>query len=324
MPATAVQLRPFDSVQIPLVVELWNRAAGEAFPLREVVLRLRIDLNPSYRPLDAVAAWRGEKLIGWAMLGRYRGEAPSAARLSDQAWLTSVVVAPEEQRQGIGTRLVASLIEDSALPRDRIRPGGGIHFLFPGPPAELPAARPFLESLGFAFGREVYDLRTDLSAPEARLIPDPAAELAVRGLSVVPCRPDEVPRLLAFLAGEFPGGWWHDADCYFAAGGDAADWLVLRAGERVVGMARVHHPASQLIGPALFWAPLRGPRAGGLGPIGVAAARRGEGLGKLLLAATLDRLRSLGADDAVADWTDLLGYYGPFGFQIWKSYVTGR
>jgi predicted N-acetyltransferase YhbS len=167
-------------------------------------------------------------------------------------------------------------------------------------------------------------LRADLTAPESDPLPDWAERLMLRGMEVRPCRPADVPALLAFLAEEFPGMWWHDADRHLAAGGNPADWLLLRDAGQVVGMVRVHHPASRPIGAASFWEPLRGPRAGGLGPIGLAKARRGEGLGKLLLAATLAHLRGLGVDDAVADWTDLLGYYQPFGFRIWKSYDVAR
>ena len=60
--------------------------------------------------------------------------------------------------------------------------------------------------------------------------------------------------------------------------------------------------------------------AGGLGPIGVAAALRGRGLGRALLVAALDRLRRLGHPDVVIDDTSLLGYYGPHGFAPWITY----
>ena len=327
MQTTGIRLEPFAAEQTAPAVEVWNRAAGAAFPLREEVLRQLVALNPSFRPDDAVAAWRGDRLVGFAVLIRYRGEAAPAAMLRDRGWLTAIAVDPAEQRRGIGREMVGWLLDRSGLPRDRVHPGAGTPFLVPGPPRELPAARPFLESLGWTFNEEVYDLRTDLSSPQARLIPDPDAQLADRGLVTRRCAPEDWPELMAFLAEEFPGGWWLGADLYRAAGGDPANWLILRDtgdGGRVIGMCRLHHPDSRPIGAAGYWASLRGPRAGGLGPIGVAAARRGEGIGKLLLASTLDHLRRLGVDDVNADWTALLGYYGPFGFRIWKTYDYAR
>jgi GNAT superfamily N-acetyltransferase len=324
MTTEPIRLRPYDAFQTRLAVDLWNQAAGDHFPLREALLRQQVELNLHRRPEDGVAAWRGDTMLGFALLGCYRGDAAPAASLRGRATVTAIAVDPAEQRQGLGTRLVEWLLDRADVPREHVRAGGGVYFLLPGPPRELPATRPFLESLGFAFGREVHDLRADLTVPEAHRIPDAAAQLRRRHLEVGPCRAEETPRLLAFLADEFPGMWWHDADRFFAAGGDPADWLLLRDGPRIIGMARVHYPTARPIGAASFWESLRGPRAGGLGPIGVSAGRRGEGLGNLLLAATLDRLRAKGVDDAVADWTDLLGYYGPFGFKIWKSYVIGR
>jgi GNAT superfamily N-acetyltransferase len=320
MSSPPLSLRPLATSELAGTVALWNVTAGEAFPLREAVLRQAIELNPNHQPDDAVAAWQGDRLVGFGLLGRYRGDAIQAAGLRDRTALTIVAVHPDVQRQGIGTLLVDRLVERAGLTRATVHPGGGPFFLLPGPPRELPAARPFLESLGYSFGRTVHDLRADLTAPESNPLPDWEARLTERDCDARPCRSEDVPALLAFLAADFPGMWWHDADRYFAAGGDPADWLLLRQGVPVIGMVRLHHPASHPIGPASYWAPLGGPRAGGLGPIGVANARRGSGLGKLLLAATLAHLRRLGVDDAVADWTDLLGYYQPFGFRIWKSY----
>ena len=324
MTATTIQVRPYELVQAPLAVALWNRAVGEAFPLREALWRQLVELNPYRRADDGVAAWRGERLIGFGLLGCYRGNAEPAAVLRGWAAVTAVVVDPEEQRRGLGSTLVEWLLRRADVPRERVRAGGGVFFLVPGPPVELPAAHAFFDALGLAFGRTVHDVRVDLASPQANRVADAAAQLRSRGMGTHPCRPEHVPSLLAFLAEEFPGGWWHDAEWFFANGGDPADWLLLREGDHVLGMARTHHPAARPIGAANYWSPLRGSGAGGLGPIGVAANRRGEGLGKLLLAATLQRLRVLGVDDAVADWTDVLGFYEPFGFRIWKSYVAGR
>ena len=81
-------------------------------------------------------------------------------------------------------------------------------------------------------------------------------------------------------------------------------------GTPLIGLGRLGRyrgyaePAAGLRGGA----PLRGSRAGGFGPVGVAANRRGEGLGKLLLTGTLQRLRAPGVDEAIVDGTDLLGF----------------
>ncbi|HLO35757.1 MAG TPA: hypothetical protein VK194_06735, partial [Candidatus Deferrimicrobium sp.] len=74
------------------------------------------------------------------------------------------------------------------------------------------------------------------------------------------------------------------------------------------------------IGPPHFWAARRPPAAGGLGPIGIAADRRGSGLGGALLVTALDHLRRQGLTDVVIDLTSLLGFYGPHGFGPWITW----
>ncbi|HEY7035133.1 MAG TPA: GNAT family N-acetyltransferase [Thermomicrobiales bacterium] len=320
-----VRFRPYDLGAAPEVVALWNRAAGEAYPLRERVLRQIVDLNPSFDAADAVLAHEGTRLVGFGLLQHYRGNAAPCLPLRDRAWLTAVVVEPEWQRRGIGTRMFEWLLSRSTSglpPSASLVAGGGIHYFFPGAPADLPAARPFLESLGFRFSGWVYDVRADIAA--VRPASDDEALLAARGLGISACRPAEWERLLAFIDAEFNADWWHDADWFRRAGGSPADWLLLRRGDGIAGLARLHSPNQPIIGPPNYWAPLRGAGAGGLGPIGIAADLRGQGIGSAFLRGVLAALRRRGVTDAVADWTELLDYYGRAGFRVWKRYAVCR
>ena len=53
---------------------------------------------------------------------------------------------------------------------------------------------------------------------------------------------------------------------------------------------------------------------GQAGSIGVSASLRGQGYGSYLLDASLRRLHDNGINGCVIDWTDLLHFYGRFGF----------
>ncbi|HET8524450.1 MAG TPA: GNAT family N-acetyltransferase, partial [Thermomicrobiales bacterium] len=140
------QYRAYEPQDAPAVVALWNRTIGGAFPLSVDLLRQVTELNPSFRPTDAVTVWEGDDLIGFGLLNRYRGEEEAYRALADHAHISAIIVAPERQRQGIGTeiylRLRSRIID---LPQERIRAGAGVFHLFPGPPEELPGARPFFE-----------------------------------------------------------------------------------------------------------------------------------------------------------------------------------
>jgi GNAT superfamily N-acetyltransferase len=321
--ALQFQFHPYDSSRAPDVVNLWNRTIGEAFPFSEELLRQVTEQNPSFRPADAVTVWDGGELIGFGLMHRYRGTDEAYQTLADHAHITAIIVAPERQRQGIGTeiylRLRSRIID---LPQERIRIGAGVSHLFPGPPEELPAARPFFESLDFTFDRRVCDVRVDLSNYQ---LPASASEaLARHGLTIGPATAEEWDQLLDFLGTEFSANWRYGADRFLQMGGDPADWFLMRQGEEIVGFARMHHPGPPPIGAGRYWADLRGSHAGGLGPIGVAARLRGHGLGLALLHLTLDRLQTLGVTDAVADWTDLIDFYARVGMAPWKCYVMGR
>jgi predicted N-acetyltransferase YhbS len=60
---------------------------------------------------------------------------------------------------------------------------------------------------------------------------------------------------------------------------------------------------------------------GQLGPIGVSKDVRGKGYGGALLDAGLGYLRDQGVRGCVIDWTDLVDFYGKFGFKPYREYA---
>lgn len=315
-------IRAFRPDDAPAVVELWNESLGERYPLRREVLELSLVANPHARPGDAAVAEADGRLVGFAYAGISRSDAPELADERGQAWLQAVVVAPSWRRRGAGGALVRTVARiGRETGADRLTAGGGLFYLWPAVPDDLPAAPPFLAALGFGFAADPsYDLRGDVSAMSATETADAASRLEAAGLALMPAGDADRDPLLRFLLAEFSAEWWHDMGWFLEAGGDPAEVLLLRTGEgRIQGFARIHTPASRPPGWPMYWRS-DSPTAGGLGPIGLAAALRGRGLGRALLVAALDRLRRLGHPDVVIDDTTLLGYYGPHGFAPWITY----
>ncbi|MBF6606235.1 MAG: GNAT family N-acetyltransferase [Chloroflexi bacterium] len=317
---TAIRLRPYSAAAAPHIVALWGLAVGDPFPLREPVLRQCLEGNPSARLEDAVLAWEGDRLIGFGYAGLHRLADQETSGFRARGQIHAVVVDPARRRRGIGRRIAGALGKQIAANGvDVVEASGGMFYLWPGIPEDLPGALEFASAVGFELGDRSWDLRGDVT--DLRIDPTAKDVLQAAGAAVAPATTDDRAAMLGFLFAEFGGEWWHETRWFLDQGGDPTELLLLRqTGGRIVGLARIHGPATRPIGPPHFWAARRPLRAGGLGPIGVAAELRGRGLGRALLVAALDALRRRGLTDVVIDFTSLLGYYGPHGFRPWISY----
>jgi GNAT superfamily N-acetyltransferase len=303
------------------IVDLWDRSIGDRYPLSEDVLRQCLDRNPSFLPGDALVALDDGRPVGFAYLGRYRVAAPETLERRRRAWLQAVVVDASWRRHGVGRSLVAQLARPLLHEGvERVDAGGGSFYFWPGFPEDLPWAWPFGEALGFEQPKPTWDLRGDVRALDERAA---QATLERAGLRLGPANASDRADLLDFLFREFGAEWWHETTWFLDEGGDPADLQLLRdpaTDDAIIGLARLHTPTTRPIGPPHFWAARRSASAGGLGPIGVAEARRGHGLGLALLTVALARLRDQGLFDVVIDFTTLLGFYGHLGFEPWMSF----
>lgn len=273
----------------------WNRALGADFPLRPELARqfLSVDVEPGACALEA------EGLV-------------VAKRDGDAGRVAALVVEPGARGRGVGGRLLDHAVR--GLRRAGAREvwlGGDRLHLLPGVPE--PGAAAFFRARGFELGDPVVDLRRDLAGwrPPA-------------GLPAVAPAPGWEP-VLAFLAAEFPDRWLWEAEEARRRGAEAGAYLLLDAGGSVGGFAEVWgpEPPAGLAPPSAHWRPLLGDRAGGLGPMGVAARLRGRGLGLGLLLAAMAHLRARGVRDMAIDWTHLVGFYAGAGFRPWKRYLPG-
>jgi beta-N-acetylhexosaminidase len=59
---------------------------------------------------------------------------------------------------------------------------------------------------------------------------------------------------------------------------------------------------------------------GALGTVGVAAARRGQGIGLALVARGSEILKEQGINQCHISWVVLLDFYGKLGYRTWRSY----
>lgn len=324
-----VDLRPFDAGRIGDIVALWNAAFAPSFPLREVLLRQNMLLDPHFDPAGAWLACDATgdgRLVGCAVAKVAREPLGADGLRPDRGWLSVVAVHPGHRRRGIGTALVRAA---EAFLRAHDRPtavlGGDPAHFFPGVPDGYGAPE-FFQTAGYALRGEAYDLRRSLDGyrtPETVT----AARAANSGVEVRPLRAGEEAALLRFLDAVFPGRWRYTVARFLEHGGPVDDVMGAVKGGEVAGFAMLFHPRSCWIGPSIAWAgPSDGarPAEGGLGPMGLAPELRGRGLGHVLLDRAMVHLATLGVREMVIDWTILLDFYGALGFAPWRRYRHGQ
>ena len=325
---SGVELRPFDRARVGEIVALWNAAFAPAFPLREPLFRQNVVLDPHFDPAGAWLACEapGGRLVGCGIAKVAREPLGADGLRPDRGWLSVVAVHPGRRRRGIGTALVRAA-EAFLVARGRSTAilGGDPEHFFPGAP-DASGAPEFFEAAGYAVRGEAYDLRRSLDgyrSPEAVA----AARTANPDVEVRPLRTGEEAALLRFFDAVFPGRWRYTIARFLRLGGPVGDVMGVVRGGEIAGFAMLFHPHSRWIGPSIAWAaPTNGggPAEGGLGPMGLAPALRGRGLGHVLLDRAMVHLAGLGVREMVIDWTILLDFYGALGFVPFRRYRHGE
>lgn len=313
------ELAPYTPDLAAALITLWNRALGGRFPLTERLWRQNIEGDPSWSADDAlVLRLPDASVAGFVVTRRFRQAEryPALAPLRHLGWITALAVDPPCAGRGFGTQLLAAA--EDHLRRGgatRCDIGGSLGHLLPGPPADDRRARRFWQRHGYAPDRLVHDLRRSLAGWTPPALP-PAA-----GWRIAPGEPHQRDALLTFLDATFPGRWhYHIADS-LARGAPMSDLtLLLAPDDAVSGFVATWHGQSPLLGPATNWFPALGPRYGGIGPLGIATAARGQGLGLALVAAAVAQLHARGVTDCAIDWTNLTEFYARLGFVPWRSY----
>lgn len=280
--------------------------------------------GPDLAISPAFVAFNTRPTTGIAQAGRLALEAGrpigfvlASAVVSDPTlttgWIDAIAVAPEAQRQGVGSALLSwaeAWLRAQGCTRARL--GGSLRPFAPGLP--VPLAADFFLRRGYTITGAEWDVARDLA--DYPNDPAYATDAILR-----PTRPGEEPLLLEFLAREFPGRWHFECQEFLREGGRAADWLLLwpAGAERPVGFCQVTLEDS--LRPIERFYPHRLPRPWGqFGPLGVAREARGQGYGAAVVDGAARYLRDLGVRGCVIDWTDLVAFYGKFGFQPYRQY----
>lgn len=252
----------------------------------------------------------GLDMVRAGLVAEQNGDVVGAAAVDPAGSILLLLVDPIWQRRGVGTALLESATAMlRALGGCSVHLGsGGRSYIWPGVPADLPAAVGFFESRGWTWDHQVTDLTTDLRryvAPNAV-----RGRAAVSGVSIAVAGHGDRADALAFEQRHFPE-WLH----FFEESGESI-LLARDACGEVVGSLLFTGPGRC----SVFW-PMLGDDMATIGCVGVAEQARRAGIGSALVVRASELLRDLGAAMCHIGWAWRPELYERLGYEPWRNYL---
>ncbi|MBX3729885.1 MAG: GNAT family N-acetyltransferase [Candidatus Sumerlaeia bacterium] len=309
-----MHLRPYTDADCPHLLALWEQALpGEAILREEFERRVLLDANRE--PDSLMLAVEGDRLVGFILCLVLRYPIENTGTLEHRGFITAFGVHPEHRGRGVGSALLAHA---EAFCRARHRTEVALapytpNYFVPGvDKARYPEGLAFLVRRGFVEFSEAiamdapvgqFDLDAELLEREQRLRGE--------GIVIEPFRRERMVDYLDFMNRVMPGPWLEDARRNlrdFTRGLFPEDGILLACHEgRIIGYCQFE--------------------AEHFGPFGVEDGWQGKGIGTVLLARTLYRMRLKGHHSAYVLWTGeraAKGVYGRLGFTVSRRFAVLR
>jgi beta-N-acetylhexosaminidase len=256
----------------------------------------------TYQPVDHLVALSGDEIVGFVatQLSPRQGHEQSALA---HGHLVALFVDPAYQRQGIGRALHDRALD--ALGKRRVAEmhlGRGDIYFWQGVPTNLPVAWQFFQTYGWAEQARSFDLVTDLAGYAT---PPGTYERVPRGVMIGQATRSDGAEVMDFEQRHFPG--WLASYHRILDHERASDVVVARdAREGIVGTSAVMDPHALWWRQDSRWLHLIGERTGAVGPLGVAEAQRGQGIGLAIATRVTELLRERGFAHTYVGWTWLV------------------
>lgn len=304
-----VQRIDFRHADFDALLGLWRRFYPERYWIDEAVFRRCTVDSPLFDWGSSCIAVADDKVVGFVAIKR---AASRFYRCADRDAVHISAIAFDTPEDGLDVMAHAKGVL-TERGHTKLVFGQDSDHIFPGCPTDVRRLVSFLLVEGFVGEGQVHDLERDLRPYVNPVKPVAGAELRM-------LTPQDTDSLNSFLSSTFPGRWHYDTRQKISAEGiDSAVFGLLLEG-RVEGFAVIQSFGHMRPCNGCIWRHDLGEKWGGLGPIGVATAVRGKGLGNALLGGALSELRERGVERCIIDWTGLVDFYGKHGFEVTRTY----
>ncbi len=278
-------LRPIRRADADTLRALWNRGATHD-PLSASLFDEKVWDDPGLDPAFALAADADGELAGFAFgVIRTTDDGPRGV-------IKLLAVAPERQREGIGSRLVDAL--EAAMRKAgaaTVRLGESPpNYLTPGLDPRYTRAMLLFESRGYTRLREAYHMSADL-ATQPFDTKEAEQTLAADGIAVRRAHMTDREAMMAFLDVHWPP-WKAEIDRTFA--NDPVSLYLALESNAVLGFSAYD---ANNVGTGWF------------GPMGTAPAARGRGVGAVLLKRCLADMKAQGHATSTIPWVAPIAFY---------------
>lgn len=308
MPLT---ISPYSDAWRQELLMLWSTALP-LDAITEDMLETRVLLDENFDPQTFLLARQDNALVGF-VLGIHAKRMPlgDADPEGDTCWITAVGIHPSWDVDFVGNELLSTLearFKSLGKRECRISPYPPGYFT---PGIDVNAYARILKFL-CSNGYEIYHEALSMDAPIVLFtVPEKIVEmqrsLQLEGIEFRPYRRSDLVRFMDFLEKTMPSDWVRVERRNLKKvpeGGFHTEQVTLAIHDQ------------EIIGYCQF-------EGSHFGPFGVSEAYQGKGIGTVLLARTLERMRHEGHHDAWVMWTDDIAakVYGKFGFKETRRFA---